>query len=688
MPETTKPGTQEELHQWAIALAEDAEGRRNWAEALWWENLATYLGELWIEWNPHQRRLWEPVRKPKHRVRVPINLAQPVIRTEVAKLTKNRPITDVIPTGSDVKEINSAKVGDKMLNQYAEKKFHLAKVRRQMLQWVTICGTGGIFVDWDESAEDPIEVYEVNGEPLFDERAIRAYQQREKKKKKEEVKLKKGKIPKGEFIIKAVSPMQLMWDFSALEPEDAWWMIVTEVYDVEIAKKRWGKLPQADDDAEPGVIERRLLQRMDLTQKLTPQAPKAQQMCKVYRLFVKPGHPYFPDGLHLAYTKDEVLKSENFPWRHGEITVSVMGHVPLPTAQYDMSVLQQIKGPVLELSKTESQMLENRNMASNPPWLIPIQTRVEKNAIQNRPGLRIEYNHVPNVPPPSPAQMPDLPGYVKELPSLLRQHIQDISGQGETSQGRVPPGARSGVAIAYLQEEDDTRLGPTVTAFEETMERVNWHIIQGMAEKYDIPRTVRLYKRGEEIDVFDFYGEMLDGVAGVETQAGSALPRSKAAKQQFILDLWDRRLEQDPRKVRTMLELSEGEPDEWEKDMAQAERENRRMEQGQQVVVEEWHNHNAHLFKHHQFMKTAEFEEYDDERKEEFLKHCKQHEDFLAQQKAEVALLEGMGGQNGSGAAPPMSPAEEAANGQQQPQGAPDQFQGESPRSLLDDQPQ
>lgn len=683
--DVTASSSNEELHDWALALVDDGEGRRNALEGQWWENIATYVGDLWVEWDPHNRKLSEPLKKPKHRVRVPINLAQPIVRTEVAKLTKNRPITDVVPTGNEIKELNSAKVGDKMLNQYAEREFHLPKVRREMLNWTTICGTGGIFVDFDESAEEPIEVYELNGKPVFDGRVIKAYNQRSKKKK-EANKLKKGQLPQGQLVIKACSPMQIMWDFSALTLHDAWWMIYSDVMDVNLVEKRWGKRPDGEQDAEPGVIERRLLQRMDLTQKLVPPSPKAQELAKIYRLFVKPGHPFFPKGLHLAFTKNEVLKAENFPFRHGELPVSAMGHVTLPTSQYDMSVLEQVKGPVLEISKTESQMLENRNLASNPPWLIPLQARVDKHQIQNKPGLRIEYNHVPNVPPPSPVQMPDLPNYVKELPGLLRQHIQDISGQGETSQGRVPPGARSGVAIAYLQEEDDTRLGPTVTEFEETMERVNWQILQVMAEKYTIPRTINLFHRHSQPEVFDFYGEMLNGVAGVMVQAGSALPRSKAAKQQFILDLWDRRLEQDPRKVRAMLELSEGEPDEWEKDMEQAERENRRLEGGQEVEVEDWHNHNAHLYKHHQYMKTGDYEEYSEDQKEIYLKHCKDHEDFLAQQKAEVAL---MGQMNGGGApVPPQGTAEAASNGQQVPGGAPPEFSGESPRSLLDDSPQ
>lgn len=684
MPDNEKPGSSNnELHEWGKSVLDDGLARRRSFEGQWWENIATYLGDFWVEWDPHRRRLWEPVKKPKHRARIPVNLAQPIVRTELAKLTKNRPIVDVIAASNELSALNSAEVGDKILNQYAERQFHMPRVRREMLHWVLICGSGGIFVDYDDSLEDPIEVYEVNGSPIFDNRVIEAYQKR-KKKKPDTASLKKMTIPKGDLVIKALSPMQYVYDFTVNDPVDAWWMVITEVMDINLVEKRWGVLPQAEENIEPGVIETRMLSRMDLTQTLRPPAPKSQKMVKVHRLFVKPGHPYFPKGCELIFTDNEYISGGNFPFRHGQLPVSVMGHVPLPTTQYDMSTLQQVRPLTMEVSRTESQMVEARNLIANPIWLEPVQARIE-GEIVNRPGARIKYNHVPNVPPPSPAQMPDMPAYVQALPELMQRHIQDISGQGDTSQGRIPAGARSGVSIAYLQEEDDTKLGPTVSQFEETIERVAWQLLETVAEKYDAPRTVQLYRRHGEPEVLDFYGEMLNGCAGVQVQAGSALPRSKAAKQQFILDLWDRKLEQDPRRVREMLELTTGDPDEWEIDIDQADRENRKMQNGDPVEVKDWHNHPAHLYRHHNYMKSAEFEEeLDPEAQQLFEQHCAEHEAAQQQQSLETAQLSAMGG-NGVG---PEAGIGAAANGTNVPEGAPGQFSGASPRSVMDQEPQ
>src|SRR5437867_12103916 len=81
------------LQDWAISLVEEGLARRRPHEAQWWENIATFAGDLWVEFDSqlgHQGKLVETIA-PDHRVRLPINLAQPAVRTEYAKLLKNRP---------------------------------------------------------------------------------------------------------------------------------------------------------------------------------------------------------------------------------------------------------------------------------------------------------------------------------------------------------------------------------------------------------------------------------------------------------------------------------------------------------------------------------------------------------------------------------------------------------------------
>lgn len=692
-----KPSDNRGFHDWARSLVDDCLNRRLVWEGVWWENIAAYLGEFWVEWDIQTKRLREKIKKPDHRVRLPINLAQPAVRTELAKLTKNRPITDVLSRSNEERDLNAAEVGDKLLNNYAEREFHLPRVRRRMLQWVLMCGLGGLFVDWDPTLGDSLEFYRTeDGSPVLDPRVLQQYQEADNRARRRMGIRGPDVIPIGEITVREISPMAMGWDQSRIFIEDAAWCYISEVYDVEEVYRRWGVRPDSDPRAYPGVIEHRLLARFDLTSKLSIQGPKSQKLCVVHRLFVRPGHPWFPRGVEVVFTLSEFIGIQDFTFRHGELPLSVMGHIPLPISQFPLSVLQQLRGPVLEVSRTASQLIENRNLMANPIWRIPRQLQIKGETLQNRPGARVEYTHMPNVPPPEPVRMPEMPSYVRELIPTFKDFIQLISGQGETSQGQSPAGVRSGVQIQYLQEADDTRLGPTIQEFEETWERAALQILYGFAEKYTIPRSVVIYRRHSDNEVIDFINTMLDGIAGVKCQAGSAMPRSKAARQQFILDLWDRRLEQDPRKVRQMLELSEGDPDEWEIDLSQAARENRDMMRGLRPKVLEWYNHPAHHYEHRKWMKEEGFERLPQEIQEIAYQHDRLHTAFEQMQRMEAARMQMMLAGSPSGNPPPQQEQGSSSNGNgpessegQASEGPPEQFSETiSPSSLIDAQPQ
>jgi hypothetical protein len=596
---------------------------------MWWEQLCIYAGDLWVEYNPHSKRLME-VPAPDHKVRLPINLVNPTVRTEYAKLLKNRPITECIARSDDKEDLDAAKMGDKILNYYAEKQFDLASVRREALIWALTCGLGAIFVDYDPSSMGEIEVMVgPDGSPVFDPQEIAQAQQfyRDKHRRKKTI-----TIPQGDLRIRALGPMQWGWDFSTKNPRQAKWCYVTEIYDALDVEKRWN-VQVEDHNVEANLLEQRILQRADLTNFTISQGsvnnPTSQDLVQVHRLFVLPGHKYFPQGAEIVFTDHEFIDATKFPFGHNRLPISCMGHIPFPASDYPLSVVSQIRDPNLELAKTESQMIENRNLMSNPPWVFYKQHGIQEGQLVNKPGLQLEVDYRPNMPDPHPVDMPDLPQYVKDFPTILEQHIQTIAGQGETSQGRVPPGARSGVAIAYLQEEDDTKLGPTVGEYEEMIERVSWQILHLIAERYDAPRTARIPRPHALPDVFDFIGEMLSGVAAVQVQAGSALPRSKAAKQQFFLDLASMGIETDSRKLKQELELGEGEPDEVSQDEMQAERENDLMELGTMAPIKDWFNHEVHIRIHRAFMKSVQYEALLPETQQIFDQHDAMHQRYL-----------------------------------------------------------
>lgn len=630
------PESQDDLFLWCKQVVEDARKRRRGHEVMWWEQLCVYAGDLWCEYNPHSGRL-EEVPAPDHKVRLPINLNNATVRTEYAKLLKNRPIIECMARSGDKSDVDAAKMGDKILNNYVEQEFDMASVRREAIMWALICGTGAIFVDYDDTALGEVEVLIApDGSPITDPQQIKAAQGWFSEQAQQP---KRMQIPQGDLRMRALGPMQWGWDFSIHNPKLAKWCFVTETYDALEVERRWNFTVDEHDLVDPrqNMLERRILERADVTGYFagmggSANQPLSQDIVQIHRIFVLPGHKFFPQGAELIFTNHEFIDATKFPFGHGKLPVSCMGHIPLPGSNYPLSVVSQIRDPVLEISKTESQMLENRNLMANPPWIFYKQHNIEEGKLVNKPGLQLEVDYRPNMPDPHPVEMPDLPSYVQNLPELLEQHVQTIAGQGETAQGRVPPGARSGVAIAYLQEEDDTKLGPTVGEFEEMIARVGYQQLRLIAERYDAPRTARIPRPHALPDVFDFVGSMLSGVAAVTVQAGSALPRSKAAKQQFFMDLASMGIETDQRKLKQELELGEGEPDPVSMSEMQAERENDLMETGQAAPVKDWFNHEVHIRIHRQFMMSVDYEGLPPEIQDIYDQHDAEHQRFIAGQ--------------------------------------------------------
>src|SRR6266576_204708 len=115
--------------------------------------------------------------------------------------------------------------------------------------------------------------------------------------------------------------------------------------------------------------------------------------------------------------------------------------------------------------------------------------------------------------------------------------MQEISGQHEVSNAQVPPGVKAASAINLLQEADETRLGPGIYAMEEALGELGTMILEIVAKYWSNERLILVTGENHTVDAISFKGAALKENTQVEVQTGSALPRSKAAKQAAITDM-------------------------------------------------------------------------------------------------------------------------------------------------------
>jgi hypothetical protein len=175
--------------------------------------------------------------------------------------------------------------------------------------------------------------------------------------------------------------------------------------------------------------------------------PEVSDVLQVHTYWLLPKYydfnKFLRGGLMMRFTTNgEILEfSPVFPYEDARIPFAWYQHVPSTMSIWPQSILQHIRPINLELDKAMSQIVEAKDFMANPMWLVAAQHQI-KGRIRNRAGNMVRYTHVPNIPPPQQVEGIGVPSQVENTVVALRDQILDISGQSETSFGRVPSGVR------------------------------------------------------------------------------------------------------------------------------------------------------------------------------------------------------------------------------------------------------
>lgn len=215
-----------------------------------------------------------------------------------------------------------------------------------------------------------------------------------------------------------------------------------------------------------------------------------------------------------------------------------------------------------------------------------------------------------------------------DLPDDLYRESQDIlnaldrfSGVSQLSkQSVVPTNVTSGVAIAGLAEQDDTRIGLEAENIKNCLSNVGkkWLILY--RNNVEFPRMVSDLGRNDEFEIAQFVGSDLtsfDVFVESEPEASDTLSQ----RRQKVIELLNSGLFNDTNtgnitnegriKVFEMLELGNWEDfvDADDAQQMRAERENNGMVAGSVASIREFDDDIIHISKHNNFRLYAEYEE-------------------------------------------------------------------------------
>lgn len=660
----------EQLAEWVknryTRCKNDMTGIRN----QWYLNLAFYKGDQYVQMIRGKLINTPPL---SGRVRMRINRIRPAARTEIARMTSQKPTATILPASADDDDILAAEAGEAVWEMVSED----LDIQSKLIQaafWCYNTGIGYIKTEWDSGA--------VTGQTDPNT---------------------KQKI-KGDHIASAPTPFHIFVpDGLETDIEDQAFVIHTFTKTMEEVRDRWGdKIP---DTHEPTVrstaeiMESAYLNMPGNTQEGKPDS------CLVMECWVKPGATkLLPEGGLVILVDDFVVYkvTTGIPFDHGMYPFSKIDMVP-SGGYFSTSPIEDLIPIQKELNRNRSHQIETRNLAGKPGYFVQ-EGSMDMNKWKATPGAMIPVK--PGFQNPQPLAMPQMPAHISEEHNNLLADFEDISGQHQVSKGSAPSGVTAATAISFLQEQDESYMYTVYYSIEKAMQKVAKQILMNSVQFWDEPRLVRTVGRDQPFSARLLTRAELKGGTDIRMDTGSSMPVSKAARNALFMDLMGRGLI-DAQKGLEYMNLPNMRKyyDDIKVDENHATRENLKLraipeeelqrvaEQVQQqksmyliqsgfiagmdeetgmpipdeeaarnniqaaqaldtfdkgiMPVNDFDNHEVHIFVHEKFMKSQAYDMLPDIVQQEFVKHVQEHKNIGMSMQLNQLMQGGTsGGQN------------------------------------------
>jgi hypothetical protein len=344
-----------------------AKAIRRQFEPQWLLNVAFTLGKQWV--SVDGLGMLNSVDS-EDRVTLTDNRIRGIVRSSIAKQTKNDPMWSGVPADSSDDEIVRARMREVIFEHYW-RELEWRRRLRMWLWWKEVTGAGFVKQWWDHTAgetitviaRDGVVVLDAFGGPVTPDRVRHALSEDQREG------LVEQRLTFGDVKAELVPPFSLVVDPLATSEglTTAEYVVQDSILSPATIRRLYPKYGgELVEDAVPygGALEARF---PGLTRYLDHERGAAgRRGCKVRELWSLPGVGG-PRGKHAVYTPNgELLLEEDNPYPF--LCYSMMGADPSGRFWPDAPVNDYIS-PQTELNKTKSQIADNAERFGNPARL-------------------------------------------------------------------------------------------------------------------------------------------------------------------------------------------------------------------------------------------------------------------------------------------------------------------------------
>ena len=563
-------------------------------EGIYLTNVAYLLGFDGVFYDSTYRQFKniDPRRKLT-RSRFKVNKILPSVQNRLARLTQSPPRFDVRPNSNSTEDKDAARLGLEILKDVFDKQ-NFDEKRQDMLMSSMQGGHSYVQVLWDPNL----------GKPMIDPDTgeFQGYE--------------------GDIRIEILNCLEVFPDPLAKNLDDAQYVIKAKVRKLEYFKDRYPERGHAVKEEEAWLLSSLYDLRSNALTSVGVAGSNTQGQMKgsaIELVYYEKRSKDYPNGRMVCCASGILLEDKELPT--GEFDLVKFDDIMVGGRYNSEAVITHMRPIQDQYNITRTKCADWIKKMLAGKYLAAKGSGLGQEAINNDSGEVVEYNPVPNAPPPSPMNVPMIPQYVyKDLDSLDKE-LDYISGINEISRGVLPSASIPASGMAFLQEQDQTRIGVQTSRNEIGYAKIGKSILKYVGKFYEMPRLLKIAGDGLEYTVKDFVGKELNDNYDCIVIPGSTIPTSKVLRRQDIKNAYDAGLlgnPQDPKvqsKVLDMMEFGDV-SDIWKSqalDHAQVKKVINAIEDGDEdrvkFMLSEFDNHELHLRDMNDYRKTDKYED-------------------------------------------------------------------------------
>ncbi len=549
-------------------------------EGMYMCNVAYLLGfdGVYYDTTYRQFRNVDPKRKLS-RNRYKVNKILPTIQNRLARLTQNPPKYDVRPNSNSTEDKDAARLGLEVLANVFEKQRFTEK-RQDALMMAMQGGHAYIQCVWDPN----------QGEPMVDPQTgeFEGYE--------------------GDVKFEVLNCLEVFPDPLAKNIDEAQWLIKAKTRKLEYYRSRYperGHLVKEEDTwllSATYDMKTNSLTSVGIVGAQTHDQMKNSAIEIVYYEKRSKDHP---NGRRIVCANGILLEDGELPC--GEFDIVKLDDMIIGGRYNSEAIITHLRPVQDQYNINRTKMADWIRKMLAGKYLVPKGSGLGQEALNNDSGEVVQYNVVPNAPPPTVMPVPQIPPYAYKENDTLNAEIDFVAGINEVSRRELPSASIPAQGMAFLQEQDQTRIGVQTSRNESAYARLGRITLKYIQKNYIMPRMLKVAGEGLSYAVKDFVGSDLRGNHDVIVIPGSTAPQSKVLRNQEILSRYQMGLlgnPQDPKVIAKVLKMTEyGDVNEiWKKqslDEAQVRRVIKAIEEMDLVVLKadmnEFDNHLLHL---------------------------------------------------------------------------------------------